>query len=183
MQITILISILLIALVYLHITQNRLIFQWDVKVAGILTSIALVMLAISACVAPLFALAIASNARNGQLAADSAGFMVFGLLFASAIWVIVVAAYFKFFAGCRKAAFFKLVESADPLLRTKVRGILLDVIERKWWTEESGMFIQVNHQDPLVEDVRCECEKMHQYGIISEGHLETLKGLAEKLKD
>ena len=73
--------------------------------------------------------------------------------------------------------------SVNPLLRAKVREILLELIERKWWTEESEMFIQVNHQDPLVEDVRSECETMFAYGKIPDEKLETLKGFAEKLKE
>jgi hypothetical protein len=184
MQIAIVISVLLAGLIYLHVKRDRLIFQRDVKVAGTLATMALVMLAATTCGGPMLTLFLASNLKsNRPIRTNGEGFVVLGMLFVLVIWTLVIVAYGKFFDGCRKAAFFSRVEAKDPVLRAKVREILLSAIKQKWCIEEFEIFIQVNHQDPLVEEVRCECEKMHTYGTFSEKYLETLKGLADKLEE
>jgi hypothetical protein len=185
MQPLILVSILLIVLIYLHVTQNGLIFQPGVKAATTLGLTVLVMHAVSIYISPFLVMMITSGARNHRREATNANAsLILGLLFALAIWTLVILAYAKFFAGCRKLAFFKKGDSVDPLLRAKVRSILLNVTKEKGPTDEYRMFIQVNHEDPLVEAIRSECEKTEfSFYSFSDDVLEKLTSLADKLKD
>jgi hypothetical protein len=105
------------------------------------------------------------------------------LIFEPIVWILVLVAIGKFFAGCYKVTFFKNVDLDEPSLRRKVRGILLKVIDRKYITTQYGMFTQVTHDDPLVESIRKECKKMcFSDFTISEENLEKLGEFAEKLK-
>lgn len=169
MQIFILIAILLIALVYLHIKRDHLIFQPDIKLAKIILIIAVAVTYIGNAAAMLM--------NSG----DARQFIPWCDL---AVWGLVIFSYWKFFAGCRKFAYLKKVDSADPLLRAKVRGLLIDVIDKGEWTSASKMVFQVSHEDPLVESISRQCERMYYPNYaLTEKELEKLKGFAEKLKD
>jgi hypothetical protein len=186
MQIVILISVLLVALVYLHVTQSSLIFQPDIKVAKTLAIIALVIQAVSIFISPLFVMLAGTAVRNNRrLPASGSELVVFGLLFALVIWILVILAYAKFFAGCYKAAYFKKTESVAPFNRAKIYEILTDASEQKRVTPEFKMFLQVNHEDTLVEAVRCGCGNLAYYSgaFVPAEQWEKLKDLAEKLKD
>ena len=176
---------MLIGLIYLHVIQSRLIFQPDIEGVRNLAMIALTMLLFSTIGSPLFALLLAHDARNHRsMSSIGEVFVVFGLVFTLVIWILVIVAYGKFFAGCRKLAFFKKGDSVDPLLRAKVSEILLEVIERKVPTDEYRMFLHVSHEDPLVEAIRSECEKTEfSFYTFTDEVQEKLGVLAEKLKE
>ncbi len=185
MQTLILVLILLSALIYLHIVQNRLIFQPDIKAAVKLALSVLVVHAVSICISPLLVMMIVSGARNSRrIEASANASLILGSLFTLAIWILIIFAYVKFFSGCRKAAFFKRARPVDLTVREKVRKILLDAIERKWSTPEYKMFTQVDHDDPLVESIRRECKNINleDYQSIDK-QLEKLGELVDKLKE
>ena len=185
MQIIILISVLLIALVYLHIKQSSMIFQRDIKISINLLIAALILVVGARLFTLLITMVVFSTNQHRMARSASTGALAFWpLLYDFFIWILVVIAYAKFFSGVRKVAYFKKTESVDPLLRAKVRKILLKFIEEKWQTEEYGIFLQVRHEDPVVESIRSECSRMYFVdGQKSEEQIEKLKGFAEKLKE
>jgi hypothetical protein len=183
MEITIIIAVLLLGLIYLHAKQSHIVLQPDIKSSKKLTLTALVFLAISRVLTTGVTLAQASNSSRGEMS-DGTVIAFVGLLILEAIiWILVLVAIGKLFAGCYKVAFFKKEDLDEPSLRRKVRGILLKVIDRKFVTTQYEMFTQVTHDDPLVESIRKECKEMcFSDFTISEEHLEKLGEFAEKLK-
>ena len=163
----ILISILLITLIYLHIKQSDLIFQLDVKIAKVLSMIALLLIACSSYVSMVM-----TKGRVVELV----------FLYNCVIWLLVIIAYWRLLSGCCKVAFFNRIGSVEPGLRAKVRGILQQVRDKKQRTEELNNFLQVSFNDPLIEEIRCRCKEIFSvYDYRSEEDFEKIEHFVEML--
>ena len=177
---------MLIALIYLHIKQSSMIFQRDIKTV-INLLIASVILVVGTKLFTLLITMIVFSVNQHRMARSaSIGALAFWpLLYDFSIWVIVVIAYAKFFSGLRKVAYFSKTDTVDLSLRKKIREILLETSEQKCMSQGFKMFLQTNHEDPLVEEIRSGCGSVGYYSSlqIPDKEWEKLKDFAEKLKE
>lgn len=165
MQSGILIAVLLATLIFLHVTKNALIFQRNIRTAKVLAIIVLTMMAGTSSIVLL---------KEPLLLAT----------YDATMWILLAVAYAKLLSGCYNVAFLEKTAFPDPVLRTKIRSILLNAIDKDWATPEYKKFVTGNYGDPLVEAIRSECEKLNLIrSYLSEKDAEILRGFAEKLKE
>jgi len=168
-----LISILLLALIYLHFKGSDLIFQSDIKVVKVLSIIVLALMGIFSD--------LVVELSGGELAEIV-------LICRTLIWFLIVIAYCKLFSGCYKYISFNRVGSADPAIRVKVRGILQDVLDKQELSAEWDSFLKASSSDPLVEEIRCGCKRFWQMQssgekLFEKEDFDKLKEYIEKLAE
>ncbi len=168
--------ILVIAVLYLHLKRDPIIFHRDVRTAKKLIIVLLVLNALSSV----------SLTISGDLAVL---FMLLGPLSNAACWVLIIVSVWKIAAAFYKEQYFCRDQAADADLRRRVKAALQDTIDAGKPAESVKLFISGSFSDPGLEEIRKECESVLGFeGIYEDGKLkakyaEKLNALLQKLNE
>ena len=172
-------GLLFAALIYLHIRQSDLIFQHDIKIAKILASILLCIVASRNCIPLRIRAELISEIGNHALVID--------FISSAVAWVLIILIYWKILASCYIDAFFKKIGKPGQSLREKIKDIVLEAIQKDQRSPALKLFLKTRFEDPAIDSVRCECKDIiYAYTQLGnedfpQEQLEKLKSLAEKL--
>ena len=175
---SILTGVIVLTLLYLHVKQSHLIFVHDIKLAKNITLVLLGLMAVGSSILAAM-LAKPTNIKQDTIEA----LMILQFLVRIANWGIIIYLLWLIMAGCYKDSYWKQIDEPGQNMRDKVKGVLLDVIERNIQTDDFVMLTRTRFDEPDLEKIRERC-KMLYYGPdkFSDSSLEKLRDMVEMLE-